>query len=98
MIPPVFTPDPLNPRLFLGEDSLLELPDAPPEPWVVPAPEVPAGQVSHYRCSSQLLQNERDVWIYTPPGYANPQKGPYPWLMFTDGGGYVDLPTPTISR
>jgi Enterochelin esterase, N-terminal len=40
----VFTPDPLNSRLFFGEDSLLELPDAPPEPWIIPHPEIPFPQ------------------------------------------------------
>jgi len=91
----LFTLDPLNPRVFLDEDSILELPDAPPEPWVIPHPDDPAGQVSRHRINSKLLQNVRDLWIYTPPGY-DPAKGPYPWLLFTDGGAYVALPTPTI--
>lgn len=91
----VFTPDSLNPRIFLEEDSILEMPNAPPEPWIIPHPETPAGQVSQFRFNSQLLQNERDVWIYTPPGY-DPAQGPYSWLLLNDGGAYVALPTPTI--
>ena len=91
----VFTLDPLNPRIFFGEDSVLELPDAPPEPWVIRHPEIPAGQVGKSRFYSRYLQNERDLWIYTPPGY-DPAKGPYPWLLLNDGGAYFELPTPAI--
>ena len=91
----LFAPDPLNPRLFLGEDSLLELPDAPPEPWIVHLPDVPPGQVTRQRFQSRLLRNERDLWIYTPPGFM-PETGAYPWMLLFDGGGYISLPTPII--
>lgn len=36
--------DPLNPRKY-GEASLLELPGAPPQPWIAARPQVPKGKL-----------------------------------------------------
>jgi enterochelin esterase family protein len=77
--------DPLNPRTqlaYLGEDnddivfSLLELPDAPAQPWLDAA--VPQGEVRLYDPAG----DGRRVWAYTPPGLA---AGPLPLLVFFDG-------------
>ena len=44
---------------------------------------------SHRRCSrTRCLGNERQIWIYTPPGYA-PTAGPYPLVVLLDGAAYV---------
>jgi enterochelin esterase-like enzyme len=101
-------PDPLNPRQFVypkdeevPDDreavvSILELPDAPPQPWVAPRPAIAKGHVEMYRRHSSILDNERRVYIYTPPGYSTSNK-PYPFLLIFDGFAYIDLvPTPTI--
>jgi enterochelin esterase family protein len=101
--------DPLNPRrhLVIRADperprsadlafSALELPAAPPQPYVRRRPGVPAGTVAVHRLASGVLGNERRVWLYTPPGY-DPSGPPYPLLPVFDGKEYVDLlPTPTI--
>lgn len=76
--------------------SALELPGAPPQPWIVTRPGVPVGTVTLHRFKSALLGNERRVWVYTPPDYS-PTAKPYWLLVLFDGWLYVHLiPTPTI--
>ena len=98
--------DPLNPKTFAlphddegpnyfgHPEALLELPDAPPQPFVEIRPGVAHGQVELHRFHSTSLGNERRVWIYTPPGYrANSE--PYPLLLIFDG--WLEIHTkPTI--
>lgn len=101
-------PDPLNPQvLALPGDpddpdaratlvSLLELPAAPPQPWVARQAGVAAGQLARHRLASAALGNQRSVWVYTPPGYTA-SAGPYPLLIQFDGDGWIEfIPTPTI--
>ena len=78
--------------------SLLELPDAPPQPWITPRPYVPHGKVEMFRLRSEILENERRVYLYTPPGYT-PDGLAYGLLLVFDGPAYIDphlVPTPTI--
>jgi enterochelin esterase family protein len=100
--------DPLNPHKFFfprdeedpdDEDlfvSVLELPEAPPQPWITSRTGVPKGQVEMHRLRSTILDNERRVWIYTPPGYIAAGE-PCGLLLLFDGLAYINLvPTPTI--
>ncbi len=96
--------DPLNPRRwpenprpgrFQGS-SLVELPGAPPQPWVARRPEVPAGTVEKHRLKSEILKNERQISVYTPPGYRR-EGPPYGLLVLFDESAYLSLvPTPVI--
>ena len=100
-------PDPLNPRHWRVDpksvdapeyrgSSILEMPDAPPQPWTVQRPGVPAGRVEKRRFKSAMLKNEREIAIYLPPGYS-PSAKPYPQLVVFDEEAYLTLvPTPTI--
>jgi enterochelin esterase-like enzyme len=100
-------PDPLNPKRYRVDpesvdapeyrgNSVLEMPDAPPQPWVVQRPGVPAGQVEKHRYKSAALNNERQIAIYLPPQYS-PHAEPYPLLVLFDEEAYLSLvPTPTI--
>ncbi len=101
-------PDPLNPhRYVLPRDpenadsrevvhSVIALPAAPPQPWITPRSEVPAGQVQLHRLYSTILRSERRVWVYTPPGYVSDGE-PYTQLILLDGWSYIHLiPAPTI--
>jgi enterochelin esterase-like enzyme len=101
-------PDPLNPRTFVfakDEDepnafeqvvSVIELPDAPPQPWSDSRPGVPAGRVELHRMCSDILGNERRVWVYTPPGYTAGGE-PYGLLLLFDGWACIHLlPVPTV--
>ena len=100
--------DPLNPKAFIfprNQDdpystetrlSVLELPDAPPQPWVSPRSDVPAGKVELQAVYSDILQNERRAWVYMPPGYTTNGE-PYGLLLVFDGAAYLEfIPMPTI--
>jgi len=91
--------DPLNPRrfpLYPSPLSVVELPAAPPQPWVAERAGVPKGQVQACKIKSLILGNERTVWVYSPPG-AGEDKIPPGLLILFDGGAYNGwVPTPTI--
>lgn len=104
-----FQPDPLNPKTFTFpkdpernasiqfDVSILELPDAPPQPWITPRGGVPTGRVEQHRFRSDILDNERRLWVYTPPNYAA-RGEPCDLLILFDGDSYNGrlIPTPTI--
>lgn len=105
-----FQPDPFNthPHTYPKDEeipddedwnfSILELPDAPPQSWMLPRPGVPQGKVEMFRLRSDILENERRVHLYTPPGYT-PDGEAYGLLLVFDGPAYIDpgyVPTPTI--
>jgi enterochelin esterase family protein len=100
--------DPLNRRTFIypkdpdsitGADtaaSLLELPLAAPQPWIVKNPGRPEGRLERFRFKSEILKNERRLFVYTPPGY-DPQGAPLGLVAVFDGWAYVSqVPTPVI--
>ena len=101
-------PDPLNPHRFEipaniadpedtgGQMSVLELPDATEQPWILPRSDISSGRVAMHHISSRILGNNRRVWVYTPSGYS-PDKLPYHFLVLFDGWRYLHaVPTPTI--
>ena len=100
--------DPLNPSQFIYHKddeipndrdvvvSILELPDAPSQPYTTSRLGEAKGQLEMHRLRSHILDNERRVWVYTPPGYATSNE-PYDLLLLFDGLAYIDLvPTPII--
>jgi enterochelin esterase family protein len=102
-------PDPFNPKTFafFDEDedstgvklvrSVLEMPDAPEQPWGVENGETPKGELTLYNLRSEILDNERRVWVYTPAGYFPGSAEPYGLVVIFDGWGYLKLmPTTTI--
>lgn len=101
-------PDPLNPRRFIepvdeespggGQyvSSILELPGAPPQPFVAERPNVKKGRVELLRYGAGASDQGRRVWVYTPPGY-RPAGRPYRLLVLFDGWQYTHtIPVPTI--
>jgi len=104
-----YRPDPYNPKAFAfyndKEDpsgvkltrSVLELPDAPPQPWTKSQEYVRKGKVQLHQLRSDLLGNERRVWVYSPAKYTAGLGKPYPLLVLFDGWAYASLmPTFTI--
>ncbi len=95
--------DPLNPRHCFAEGgsryetwSLLELADAPPQPWTARRPDVAEGALRRMTFKSALLQDERLITVYTPSGYSKQAK-PYGLLLVFDAQWYLSrVPTPTI--
>ena len=112
MIAAAARPDPLNPKRWRVEPqkldslryerSIVEMPDAPLQPWLAEKPGIAAGHVEKRRFKSVLLKNEREIAVYLPPGYARDAK-PYPLLVVFDEIDYLGdpkqivlVPTPTI--
>jgi enterochelin esterase-like enzyme len=90
-------PDPLNAKTFIepkdeerpdhAEDdieSVVMLPDAPAQTWATPRDGIAKGTVARHLFYSQLLANERRVWVYTPPEY-KASGDPYGLLIILDG-------------
>jgi enterochelin esterase family protein len=99
------TSDPLNPHHVddalskksdgAFRESLVELPGAPAQLWIRHSGN-PAGQLMTHQFRSEILKNEREVTVYSPPGY-NARGRPYPLLIIFDGDAYTDaIPTPAI--
>jgi enterochelin esterase-like enzyme len=91
--------DPLNPKRFPAYPkpvSIVELPGAPTQKWIIQKPGISRGMVSVHNFKSVILNNERTVWVYTPPAYENEEFRCGILLLF-DGGAYNNwIPTPTI--
>lgn len=101
-------PDPLNPRRFVEPldepshggipfvSSIVELPGAPPQPYVAERTGVKKGRVELIRYGGDTSEGGRRVWVYTPPGY-RPAGRPYRLLVLFDGWQYTHtIPVPTI--
>jgi enterochelin esterase family protein len=94
--------DPFNPRDVTLQSmalvSVLELPDVPPQPWVVPLPGVRKGKVKEEKIKSESLKGERAVTVYTPADY-DPKGAECGLLVLFDGAFYQDkemIPAPVI--
>ena len=88
---PADAPDPYN------QLSLLELPDAPPQPGLEDGVAEPAGRLVAERFDSRVLGNTREVAVYTPPGVDPAGAGTILLLLF-DGPDNRDrrAPVPAI--
>jgi enterochelin esterase family protein len=88
--------DPLNPKFVHADSqgdyfpavSVLEMPQAPPQPYVMPVEGNPKGTVVECKVHSELLKQERNIAVYTPPGYDKASRDGYPLLVLFDGHGY----------
>jgi enterochelin esterase family protein len=77
--------DPLNTRES-GGGSYLELPDAPPQPWIKRRDDVPHGKLTEQKFKSEILKAEYGLTVYVPPGSDKP--GRRCWLMVAFDGGF----------
>jgi len=78
--------DPVNPRVKLRartSASLVEVPAQTPDFWQ--PHDVPHGAVTINWQKSQVLNETRWVWVYTPPGYEKEPKRYYPVLYLFHG-------------
>lgn len=64
-------------------NAIFEGPDAAPLPWLDRAP-LATGNIVEETFKSEILGIERQIWIYTPPGF-DPSGEPYPLLIHFDG-------------
>jgi enterochelin esterase family protein len=76
--------DPLNPEIkynLFSTENQLHVPGPTTLPWEIN--DVPHGVIHRHHYRSVVVGEERDVWIYTPPGYdsATAQKLPVLYLL-----------------
>ncbi|MFC7220910.1 enterochelin esterase [Streptomyces polyrhachis] len=94
---PSYRHDPLNPRQhsILGQGvgltvSVLELPEAPKQPWNIPRRGVPKGETHMHTMESSILRTQHHVSVYTPPGYRTDGE-PYNVFLLFDGWAYYNF-------
>ncbi|HEX4421641.1 MAG TPA: alpha/beta hydrolase-fold protein [Kofleriaceae bacterium] len=83
----LFRPDPLNKHPYHAR-SLVELPKAPPQPLLVPHRDTAPGELVRFQIRSKALNNEREVVVYTPPGWTATGT-PYPLVVMFDGAAAI---------
>jgi enterochelin esterase family protein len=106
-LPPLSPPlaDPLNPHKLSNPDrSLVEMLDAPPQPWITRQPNVAKGTLKEHQLQSNALTDTqphldslRKFWVYTPAGYDSLPDECRLLVMF-DGSPNIDpaMPVPVI--
>lgn len=77
--------DPNNPMTHF-DFSRVELPGAPPQPYITPKPDVAKGTITEIKLDSAAMKESRRVGVYTPPDY-DPKKT-YPLVVAFDGELY----------
>ncbi|MFT4158605.1 alpha/beta hydrolase-fold protein [Shinella sp.] len=78
-----------------NQDSVLELADAPPQPWLAEKGS-PKGKSERLSIESPILGNRRDVTIYRPPGF-DPADERTVLLFVFDADQYLErVPVPRI--
>jgi len=79
-------PDPNNPQIkpnLLGLQNVVHVPGPSSVPWEVN--NVPHGTVHHHFYKSGVVGDERDYYVYTPPGYDPASRKLYPVLYLLHG-------------
>jgi enterochelin esterase family protein len=80
--------DPANPAMKPQRSpntSILHIPDSPALAWDFQ--DVPHGTIHQHSHFSKSLGKERQVWVYTPPGYETATTEKYPLLVLQHGSG-----------
>ena len=78
--------DPFNHLLkpnLLSTENMVHVPGPPSLPWETN--DVPRGEVHHHFYQSAVAGDQRDFYVYTPPGYDPLAKKTYPVLYLLHG-------------
>jgi enterochelin esterase-like enzyme len=78
--------DPYNPLLkpnLLSTENMVHVPGPPSLPWELN--DVPHGEIHHHFYRSAVANDDRDYYVYTPPGYDAAAKKSYPVLYLLHG-------------
>ncbi len=78
--------DPYNPLLkpnLLSTENMVHVQGPPSLPWELN--DVPHGEVHHHFYRSTVAADDRDFYVYTPPGYDPESKKTYPVLYLLHG-------------
>jgi enterochelin esterase-like enzyme len=83
--------DPGNPRMkpnLIGTTSLVHVPGPASLPWEIN--DVPRGTVHHHFYKSGVVGDNRDFYVYTPPGYDTPANAKKRYPVFYLLHGFSD--------
>jgi enterochelin esterase family protein len=72
----------LKPNL-LNNETMVHVPGPPSLPWE--SNDVPHGEIHHHFYHSAVANDDRDYYVYTPPGYNPAAKNVYPALYLLHG-------------
>jgi enterochelin esterase-like enzyme len=78
--------DPSNPRMkynLVSSQSEVQVPGPAALPWEIN--DVPRGTIHHHFYKSAIVGDQRDFFVYTPPGYDPAAKPAYPVLYLLHG-------------
>lgn len=78
--------DPSNSDIIpnlLGPSSVVHVPGATPLPWEMA--DIPHGTIDHHFYNSKIIGDNRDFYVYTPPGYDSRSSTRYPVLYLLHG-------------
>lgn len=78
--------DPSNPRMkpnLLNTQSVVHVPGPSSLPWEVN--DVPRGSVHRHFYKSAIVGDDRDFYVYTPPGYDSSDRAVYPVFFLLHG-------------
>lgn len=93
--------DPLNHQKFIMKDdpeapsgydlitSYVKMPNVKPKRWIKHKKSAQKGILDKYLFNSQILGNERRLWVYTPHGY-DISNEEYRLVILNDGNYYVN--------
>jgi enterochelin esterase family protein len=79
--------DPVNRQLqtsFGSAQSMFVVPGS--QPWL-PSASAPRGAITRYTFHSAVANDDRDFFVYTPPGYEARRSRPYPVIYLLHGLG-----------
>lgn len=82
--------DPSNPLILpnlLQTENMVHVPGPASLPWEIV--DGPHGTVHHYFFHSKVIGDDRDFYVYTPPGYETNNSAKYPVLYLLHGFGQV---------
>jgi len=89
--------DPRNPATSASLTQAKSLLVVSDDDFAADRPGVPHGAIARVRYASPTLGVERQMQVYTPPGYGRDGKT-YPVLYLLHGGGDADDSWPTVGR
>jgi len=96
--------DPLNPHRWFDNptstnyeyQSKAELPGAKPQPYIAKRDGVPTGRIERHQIKSSLVDNERNLSVYLPPGYQRSGPANNLLVVFDERSYLTVVPTPVI--
>lgn len=82
-VPQLDSDNPVIKPNLINVQNEFHVPGAAPQPWEVA--DVPHGVIHHHFYKSGVVGDQRDYYVYTPPGYETNSKNKYPVLYLLHG-------------